>query len=75
MINFLKEIKLWNQKRSPLKWYQSLINKYCCRKQTTQQQEAWQFILEQAELANETWYVQQELASPARESFSDYSNE
>jgi len=37
-------------------------------------QNLWKFILEQAQLANEQWYVEQTLASPARDSLSGISD-
>jgi len=51
-----------------LKWYQSHISYLFHR------QNPWKYILEQAQLANEQWYVEQELASPARDSLSGLSN-
>jgi len=50
------------------KWYQSHIA--CLH----QRQNPWIFILEQAQLANEQWYVEQTLVSPARDSLSEVSN-
>jgi len=34
----------------------------------------WKYILEQVELANETWYVKSELVSPARDSLLNLSD-
>ena len=50
------------------KWYQSHISCLFHR------QNPWKYILEQAQLANEQWYVEQELASPARDSLSGISD-
>jgi len=50
------------------KWYQSHISCLFHR------QNPWKYILEQAQLANEEWYVEQELASPASDSLSGLSN-
>jgi len=50
------------------KWYQSHISCLFHR------QNPWKFILEQAQLANEQWYVEQTLASPARDSLSGISD-
>jgi len=50
------------------KWYQSYISCLFHR------QNPWKYILEQAQLANGQWYVEQELASPARDSLSGLSN-
>jgi len=50
------------------KWYQSHIS--CL----FQRQNPWKFILEQAQLANEQWHVEQTLASPARDSLSGISD-
>jgi len=50
------------------KWYQSYISCLFHR------QNPWKFILEQAQLANEQWQVEQALASPTRESLSGISD-
>jgi len=50
------------------KWYQSHISCLFHR------QNPWKYILEQAQLANKQWYVEQELARPARDSLSGLSN-
>ena len=71
MTKFWKRIKLWYQKRSP-KWYQSQTT---VSKKQTSYSKAWKFILEQAKEANDYWYVQPELVSPARDSLSGLSNE
>ena len=63
--NFFKKIRA---KIAPEKWYQS--HKTCL----FHRQNPWNYILEQAQLANEQWYVEQELASPARDSLSGLSD-
>ena len=50
------------------KWYQSHIS--CL----THRQNPWKYILEQPQLANEQWYVEQQLVSPARDSLSGLSD-
>jgi len=62
---FLKKISV---KIVTPKWYQSHI---AC---LYHRQDPWRYILEQAQLANEQWYVEQELASPARDSLLGLSN-
>ena len=57
--------KLWKKIR---KWYQS--HTLCLQTRD----DPWKYILEQAELANETWYMKPELVSPARDSLSNLSN-
>ena len=32
---------------------------------------SWKYILEQAKLAHETWYIEPELAEPAKDSLSN----
>ena len=63
--NFLKKIRA---KLGTPQWYQSLISCLYHR------QNPWMYILGQAQLANEQWYVEQKLASPARDSLSGLSN-
>jgi len=62
---FLKKIRARIGTRN---WYQSHIS--CLY----HGQDPWRYILEQAQLANEQWYVEQELASPARDSLSGLSD-
>ena len=63
-----KVLKKIRAKIGTRKWYQSHISCLFHR------QNPWKYILEQAQLANEQWYVEQELASPARDSLSGLSN-
>jgi len=63
-----KIMKKIRMKKGIPKWYQSHIS--CL----FHKQNPWKFILEQAQLANEQWHVEQTLASPARDSLSGISD-
>ena len=59
------------QKMIRRKWYQSYA---ACLRSYEAHQEAWMFILQQAELANEVWHVETVLVSPARDSLISLSD-
>jgi len=63
-----KIMKQIRAKLGTFKWHQS--HKTCLnRKQNT-----WNYILEQAQLANEQWHLEQQLDTPARDSLSRLSD-
>jgi len=63
-----KLLKKIRAKIGTFKWYQSHITCLYHR------QDPWKYILGQAQLANEQWYIEQELVSPTRDSLSGLSN-
>ena len=63
-----KIIKMIRARLGTFKWYQS--HKTCFNRR----QNTWNYILEQAQLANEQWYIEQHLDTPARDSLSGLSD-
>jgi len=63
-----KIIKMIRARLGTFTWYQSQNS--CLNRR----QNAWNYILEQAQLANEQWYIEQHLDTPARDSLSGLSD-
>jgi len=63
-----KIMKKIRAKLGTFKRYQS--HKTCLNRM----QNTWNYILEQSQLANDQWYVEQQLDTPARESLSGLSD-